>query len=249
MEKTEVLQLLCDRRKTDIFDLLYETNIPCAPLQKMLGEWVSEGKLKTEDGVSYTYIGKKLPRAVGGEKKIGKKERDDDLDVDALIEEMLREFEAEETGEDGQEAEEPEAEEMDPDTEDLDDDAPELDRGRAKYLMACMRESVYLETSGGEVSIGVRGLGFSAVSLKISPVIEDGQLYLSDRGRTLAYLSERVKDREELFRKAGEIARDCGVEVAYHGVLRIMVPLVDLTLAALVRMYEAIDRLLLLRSA
>ncbi len=245
MDKNDVLELICSREETDIFDLLYETCIPCATLKKMLGECVSEGKLQTADGISYTYTGKKMSPKGGGEKNDDKKETDDEIDdetddkidVDALLEEMLREFETEEKGKSGQQTEEPDAEE-------LDDDMSELDMDRAKYLLSCMKNSVRLEEREGEVNICVRGLSFSAPNVKIGPVIEDGQLYLSDRGRTLAHLSERTESREELLRRAEEIAADCGVEVEGNSVLRIEVPIFDFTLAAFVHMYEAIDRLL-----
>lgn len=247
MDKNDVLELICSREETDIFDLLYETCIPCATLKKMLGECVSEGKLKTADGISYTYTGKKMSPAGGGEKNNDRKEKDDEtddkIDVDALLEEMLREFETEEKGEDGQQTEEPEAVEMDPGSEDL-DDAPELDRGRAKYLLSCMKNSVRLEEREGEVNIGVRGLSFSVRGVEIGAVIEDGQLYLSDRGRTLAYLLDKTEDKEGLFRMAEEIAAECGVEVEGNSVLRIEVPIFDFTLAAFIHMYEAIACLL-----
>ena len=260
MDKNDVLELICSREETDIFDLLYETCIPCATLKKMLGECVSEGKLQTADGISYTYTGKKMSPAGGGEKNDDKKETDDEIDdeiddetddkidVDALLEEMLREFEAEEKGDGGQQTEE-DVDTEEPDTVELDDDMSKLDMDRAKYLLSCMKNSVRLEEREGEVNICVRGLSFSVRGVEIGAVIEDGQLYLSDRGRTLAYLSERTENREELLRRAEEIAADCGVEVEGNSVLRIEVPIFDFTLAAFVHMYEAIARLLLLRSS
>lgn len=272
MEKKDILYTIFrSETGTNVFDLLYESDLQYSELKPLLDEWVSQKILQTEDGRHYEFIGdgEMFSTAVPEEKPEGTYEDgEDEYDDD--------EYDDDEEYED----------EYDDDEDDSDDEEDaefarrqwmwesyhiaslwmrirtlnakkqtmrasgvkhELDDDLSKYILDSLGGSITVNKEDDRYLIGIDGIDLCGTDAKFEIAVSGDKVYLSDQGATLCK-AEETGPSDELLSQAEHAARENGVELI-DGKLCVEISAAEHTLQCLFRLYAAMERVSRIKEA